>query len=220
MNKSVYEEITVNRSESFHWAINYDLFEFLQKHIHKLDTAYHFLNGYLPDQKQESLDYFYKVIRTHEKEMFENKSSNMRARRVYENILFQRGLDPKVSLDIGITNRRSFKDVFDFTSWLVNMLPYILEEETIPEDILKTSYWLKKSGTSDIGYIPTGLFRELIDWLSAIQREDGITIAGQEVNNLEDTNSPVIFGQEPDGKSYAWPYWVGKKLNEMGYESI
>jgi len=66
----------------------------------------------------------------------------MKAKFIYENINFERGVDPKRSLDIGrkrfdkyYKQKVSLENEEESTNLIYNLLPLILGKDEIPEDI-------------------------------------------------------------------------------------
>lgn len=72
----------------------------------------------------------------------------MKAQFVYENIEFERGLEPRHAMNIGMFDNPSFLDrlnVNEIADLLLKYLPIIIGEDEIPEDILMdTTYYLNR----------------------------------------------------------------------------
>jgi hypothetical protein len=145
---------------------------------------------------------------------------DMKAYKVSEALEFERGRNPLKTMGIGLENRRDFKDAMDFVDWLLRILPDLLGEDTMPEDILKATYWSKRSGFSGMGYIPSGLFNFLKDWLIDAGGIRSFYIGGEKISDFTSESSMTMYAKDKDGYYRAWPYWIGNKLRERGYESV
>ena len=114
-----------------------------------------------------------------------------------ESISFQRGVDPKSSLGIGIENPRTFTTIDEFINFLIGVLPYILDGK-IPDDILMTKG----------EFIENYYYEKIIVFLI----NTGKTYIG--LNELK-TNEWKYNGPENE----IWPRHLKNKLMSMGYKS-
>ena len=70
-NKKIFEDLDVEKESEVYWALFYNIYEFLEKHIDRLDLAYKFLKTKLEDDKLDALEYFYEYIVDNKDELFE-----------------------------------------------------------------------------------------------------------------------------------------------------
>ena len=61
----------------------------------------------------------------------------MKLVREYINEKFTSDSDPIRDMGIGINHIRNFKDLHEIANFIINIIPYILHTEKIPEDIIK-----------------------------------------------------------------------------------
>jgi hypothetical protein len=80
---------------------------------------------------------------------------------VRESINFERGLDPKKTVGIGLLAPRKFKNIKEFTDYVITVLPLIFDGK-IPEDILS-----KK----EAGMLPSSYYGEIAKFLTEIGHE-------------------------------------------------
>jgi hypothetical protein len=66
---------------------------------------------------------------------------------VRESISFQRGVDPKKTLGIGIFHPKSFASTEEAVKYLIEILPDILKKDKIPNDIIQSD----RNHRGDIG---------------------------------------------------------------------
>jgi hypothetical protein len=73
-----------------------------------------------------------------------------------ESLNFERGIDPKKSMMIGLSSPRRFKSIEEFVDYIIKAMPLIFGGK-IPEDILSKG---------EEGIIPESYYSEIVKWLS------------------------------------------------------
>jgi hypothetical protein len=113
----------------------------------------------------------------------------MRARTVYESLKFERGLNPKDAMKIGLWSPRTFNDENEFYDYVIYILPYIFDGK-IPDDILSKD---------EDGILPQSYFEIINNKLLDIDYE----IDGRIIHPANGTS---------------WPANIRARLEKMGYE--
>lgn len=80
---------------------------------------------------------------------------------VRENINFERGLDPKRSIGIGLQSPRRFKSIDELVDYIIDALPIIFDGK-IPDDILSKE---------ENGMVPSSYYIKIIEFLNRVGHE-------------------------------------------------
>ena len=111
-----------------------------------------------------------------------------------ESLNFERGIDPKKTIGIGLTSKRKFKNINEFIDYVITALPYIFGGK-MPEDILS-----KKEN----GQIPESYFGQITKFLYD---------CGHEMPNGNDDWDGSVDLAPPDFHYWATP--LVKKLEQI-----
>lgn len=106
-------------------------------------------------------------------------------RPVLESINFERGMEPKKAMKVGLKSPRKFENIEDFTHYILAALPLIFGGR-IPHDILSSK---------ENGIIPQSYFDKICFWLSdkGFQMPNG----NSDWANTENTDPDFIHWPEP-----------------------
>jgi hypothetical protein len=111
-----------------------------------------------------------------------------------ESLKFERGLDPKKAMNVGLWASKEFKTGDELVDYIVFMLPYIFDGK-IPEDIIDSK------NTVGINYRYYIMIRNTL-------HKYNHKISGVNKNPFDPKDKPYEF---------EWPGRLRKRLIEMGY---
>ncbi len=125
---------------------------------------------------------------------------------MFESVNFERGLDPKTAMGIGIASQKEFPDMMAFMEWLRLMLPIILD--TPPSELKEKIYWYATIKWE--GSLPDKMYVDIYDW---ILQNGPYYVAGMTGRDLNASYGHDAFPKLDDT---TWTKWLADELIRNG----